>query len=109
MASTRTTAVPACGVVVSSVACRLPVVDCGGFGEGGYLGQSRNYCSSALDSSLRTDSALITCYQEQFPIVERQWETVSQFRIQISQKATLSLRDDRSSSQVSIPSRITCQ
>lgn len=31
--------------------------------------------------------------QEQFPLVQRQWDTVSQFRAQITYKATLSLRD----------------
>ncbi|KAF8274142.1 hypothetical protein EI94DRAFT_1714815 [Lactarius quietus] len=30
---------------------------------------------------------------EQFPLVQRQWDTVSQFRAQITYKATLSLRD----------------
>ncbi|EKM48113.1 uncharacterized protein PHACADRAFT_189255, partial [Phanerochaete carnosa HHB-10118-sp] len=31
--------------------------------------------------------------QEQFPLVQRQWEAVSQFRSQITHKATLSLRE----------------
>ncbi|KAI0031403.1 hypothetical protein K488DRAFT_79063 [Vararia minispora EC-137] len=33
--------------------------------------------------------------QEQFPIVQRQWETVGQFKSQIAYKATLSLREPR--------------
>ncbi|KAI0706115.1 hypothetical protein BC835DRAFT_1260582 [Cytidiella melzeri] len=34
---------------------------------------------------------------EQFPIVQRQWDTVSQFRTQISHKATMALREQNSS------------
>ncbi|KAI0308156.1 hypothetical protein B0F90DRAFT_129062 [Multifurca ochricompacta] len=34
---------------------------------------------------------------EQFPLVQRQWDTVAQFRAQITYKATLSLRDSSSS------------
>ncbi|KAI9460534.1 hypothetical protein BJY52DRAFT_1185902 [Lactarius psammicola] len=34
---------------------------------------------------------------EQFPLVQRQWDTVSQFRAQITYKATLSLRDSSAS------------
>ena len=39
---------------------------------------------------------LYTClhhFQEQFPLVQRQWDAVAQFKSQISYKATLSLRD----------------
>ena len=38
--------------------------------------------------------------QDQFPLVQRQWETVAQFRPQISHKATLSLREPASSAEV---------
>ena len=38
--------------------------------------------------------------QEQFPLVQRQWDTVSQFRAQITYKATLSLRDSGASLEV---------
>ncbi|KAI0275017.1 hypothetical protein BC834DRAFT_850689 [Gloeopeniophorella convolvens] len=34
---------------------------------------------------------------EQFPLVQRQWDTVAQFRAQITYKATLSLRDSNAS------------
>ncbi|KDQ63279.1 hypothetical protein JAAARDRAFT_188871 [Jaapia argillacea MUCL 33604] len=37
--------------------------------------------------------------QEQFPLVQRQWDTVAQFRSQITHKATLSLRENQSSSE----------
>ncbi|TFK56658.1 hypothetical protein OE88DRAFT_44417 [Heliocybe sulcata] len=36
--------------------------------------------------------------EEQFPLVQRQWETVSQFRSQITHKATLALREHTMSS-----------
>ncbi|EPQ60419.1 hypothetical protein GLOTRDRAFT_31166 [Gloeophyllum trabeum ATCC 11539] len=36
--------------------------------------------------------------EEQFPLVQRQWDTVSQFRSQITHKATLSLREHAMSS-----------
>lgn len=39
--------------------------------------------------------------QEKFPLVQRQWETVSQFRSQISHKATLALREQKINSKVS--------
>src|SRR6266702_7447057 len=38
--------------------------------------------------------------QVQFPLVQRQWDTVSQFRAQITYKATLSLRDSGASLEV---------
>ncbi|KAI5114816.1 hypothetical protein M0805_003229, partial [Coniferiporia weirii] len=37
--------------------------------------------------------------KEQFPLVQRQWESVAQFRAQISHKATLSLREQTLTSQ----------
>ncbi|THH11615.1 hypothetical protein EW145_g545 [Phellinidium pouzarii] len=37
--------------------------------------------------------------KEQFPLAQRQWESVSQFRVQISHKATLFLREQMLSSQ----------
>lgn len=39
--------------------------------------------------------------QEQIPLVQRQWDLVSQFRSQITHKATLSLRESSASSGVS--------
>lgn len=38
--------------------------------------------------------------QEQFPLVQRQWDNVTQFRTQIAHKATLSLREREITSQV---------
>lgn len=35
---------------------------------------------------------LTNLLQEQFPLIQRQWETVSHFRTQIIHRATLSLR-----------------
>jgi len=40
--------------------------------------------------------------QEQFPLVQRQWETVGQFKSQIAYKATLSLREAAISVEVGI-------
>lgn len=39
--------------------------------------------------------------QEQFPLIQRQWEAISQFRSQITHKATLSLREPNLTSPVS--------
>jgi hypothetical protein len=36
---------------------------------------------------------LLMCNQDQFPIAQRQWDAIAHFRPQISNKATLSLRD----------------
>ena len=45
--------------------------------------------------------AHLTSYlQSQFPLIQRQWEVISQFRFQIVHKATLSLREDSSSVEV---------
>lgn len=39
-------------------------------------------------------------FQEQFPLAQRQWDTVAQFRAQITHKATLSLREFSSTVEV---------
>jgi len=39
---------------------------------------------------------------EQFPLVQRQWDTISPFRTQITHKATLSLRDHTVVAEVSL-------
>ena len=39
-------------------------------------------------------------YQEQFPLVQRQWDAVAPLRAQITYKATLSLRDSNASLEV---------
>ena len=39
-------------------------------------------------------------YQEQFPLVQRQWDVVAPLRAQITYKATLSLRDSNASLEV---------
>ena len=44
-----------------------------------------------------------TLLQEQFPLIQRQWETVSHFRTQIIHRATLSLRAVEKPYQVRIP------
>ena len=44
-------------------------------------------------------------YQEQFPLVQRQWDAVAPLRAQITYKATLSLRDSSASLEVH-PSRM---
>jgi hypothetical protein len=54
-------------------------------------------CGAVYSSSVQ----VLTCVsQEQFPLVQRQWDTVSQFRAQITYKATLSLRDSGASLEV---------
>ena len=45
--------------------------------------------------------AHLTSYlQSQFPLIQRQWDVISQFRFQIVHKATLALREDSSSVEV---------
>ena len=43
---------------------------------------------------------LHVCVQEQFPLIQRQWDAVSQFRAQIIHKATMSLREYETSAEV---------
>jgi hypothetical protein len=53
-------------------------------------------CSTVYGSS----ASAYGVSQEQFPLVQRQWDTVAQFRAQITYKATLSLRDSGASLEV---------
>ncbi|KAH9486511.1 Conserved oligomeric Golgi complex subunit 1 [Psilocybe cubensis] len=45
----------------------------------------------------RTLYLIVDVYQAEFPLVQRQWDVVSQFRSQIIHKSTLSLRDSSQS------------
>jgi hypothetical protein len=48
----------------------------------------------------RTAANTHDMYQEQFPLVQRQWDAVAPLRAQITYKATLSLRDSNASLEV---------
>ena len=64
----------------------------------------QSWISEGIDVSVRVTfelkHKLVRKFQAEFPLVQRQWEVVSQFRSQIIHKSTLSLREGSMSTEV---------
>lgn len=67
----------------------------------GKVGMTMASMSRYVLCTMPSLTAHVCWQQEQIPLVQRQWDIVSQFRSQITHKATLSLRESGASSGVS--------
>ena len=65
--------------------------------EGGWENEGISVLVKVIESKI---GCVLTTLQTQFPLVQRQWDTVAQFRPQIAHRATQYLREASTSSEV---------